>query len=217
MGTCITDLKSGVCSFSVYKQKMAGGYGLLYNGFATANPLLAPTGWHVSSVSDWYYSFQPYTTAGKRIKEIGTSHWFQFGGTDIYGFKALPGGERNSYGQFDSLTIESFFRTNDINDSKAYFETGYLKDSLYQGIVVNNTGMSVRLVKNDNVNPGTVTDYDGNVYNCISVNGYVWTVQNLKVTHFSDGTLIPKVTDGNEWSYMTDAACCAYNNDDSLV
>ncbi len=49
---------------------------------------------------------------------------------------------------------------------------------------------------------GTVTDYDGNVYNTVVIGNQTWLKENLKSLHYCDGTLIPEVV--------------AYNNDDSL-
>ena len=37
----------------------------------------------------------------------------------------------------------------------------------------------------------TVTDYDGNVYNTIQIGCQCWTKENIRTTHFSDGTSIP--------------------------
>jgi uncharacterized protein (TIGR02145 family) len=49
----------------------------------------------------------------------------------------------------------------------------------------------------------TVTDYDGNVYETVTIGEQVWIKENLKSLHYSDGTEIPEVV--------------AYNNDDSLA
>ncbi len=48
----------------------------------------------------------------------------------------------------------------------------------------------------------TVTDYDGNVYNTVTIGTQVWLKENLKSLHYSDGTQVPGVV--------------AYNNSDSL-
>ncbi len=59
----------------------------------------------------------------------------------------------------------------------------------------------------------TVTDIDGNVYNTIKIGDQWWMVENLKVTHYKDGTPIPKVTGGSEWASLTSGAQCIYSND----
>jgi uncharacterized protein (TIGR02145 family) len=65
--------------------------------------------------------------------------------------------------------------------------------------------------------PGTVTDYDGNVYVTIKIGDQVWMASNLRVTHYSDGSAIPLVTGETEWKNMgnnsTDKAYCWYDND----
>lgn len=60
---------------------------------------------------------------------------------------------------------------------------------------------------------GTVTDYDGNVYNTVVIGTQTWMVENLKVTHYRNGEDIPNVTDNTQWAYLTTGAYCNYNND----
>jgi uncharacterized protein (TIGR02145 family) len=60
---------------------------------------------------------------------------------------------------------------------------------------------------------GTVTDNDGNVYNTVTIGTQVWMVENLKTTHYNDGTSIPKVIDNTAWDGLTSGAYCWYNND----
>jgi uncharacterized protein (TIGR02145 family) len=57
---------------------------------------------------------------------------------------------------------------------------------------------------------GTVTDIDGNIYNIIKIGTQTWFGKNLKTTKYSDGILIPNVSDGFQWTYLTTDAFC-YN------
>lgn len=61
-------------------------------------------------------------------------------------------------------------------------------------------------------NPGTVTDYDGNVYQTINIGGQIWMMENLKTTHYQDGTLIPEVPDSLAWYALATGASCSYQN-----
>ncbi|MEO7307422.1 MAG: fibrobacter succinogenes major paralogous domain-containing protein [Ferruginibacter sp.] len=65
------------------------------------------------------------------------------------------------------------------------------------------------------INYGTVTDFDGNVYNTITIGSQVWTTSNLKTTHYRDGTFIPNVTDDMAWYDLSTGAYCNYNNNET--
>jgi len=70
----------------------------------------------------------------------------------------------------------------------------------------------------DNISySGTVTDVDGNVYNTITIGTQIWMAENLKTTHYNDGSEITNVTDATEWEELTTAAYCIYNNDESYI
>jgi uncharacterized protein (TIGR02145 family) len=59
----------------------------------------------------------------------------------------------------------------------------------------------------------TVTDYDGNVYNTITIGTQIWMQGNLKVTHYRNGDAVPNVTNFSNWWNLTTGAYCNYNND----
>lgn len=58
----------------------------------------------------------------------------------------------------------------------------------------------------------TVTDYDGNVYQTVQIGDQIWIAENLRTTHFADGTPIPLVTGNAAWGNLgdnnTDKAYC---------
>jgi uncharacterized protein (TIGR02145 family) len=62
--------------------------------------------------------------------------------------------------------------------------------------------------------PGNgVTDVDGNQYNSVIIGTQEWMKENLNVSKYSDGTIIPQVTDSAQWANLTTGAWCYYNND----
>ena len=64
----------------------------------------------------------------------------------------------------------------------------------------------------------TVTDYDGNVYKTIIIGNQEWMAENLKATHYADGTPILHVTGDATWGALPDndadtaSAYCWYND-----
>ncbi len=61
--------------------------------------------------------------------------------------------------------------------------------------------------------PATVSDYDGNTYNTIIIGTQTWMQENLKTTHYRDGSPITNITDNAAWTGLTTEAYCWYNND----
>ena len=49
----------------------------------------------------------------------------------------------------------------------------------------------------------------------VAIGSQTWTTRNLDVATYSDGTIIPQVTDPSEWGNLTTGAWCYYNNDNS--
>lgn len=58
-----------------------------------------------------------------------------------------------------------------------------------------------------------VTDVDGNVYKTITIGTQTWMAENLKTTHYRDGSLIANVTDSAAWAGLVTGGYCDYAND----
>lgn len=61
--------------------------------------------------------------------------------------------------------------------------------------------------------PETVTDIDGNVYHTVIIGEQVWLKENLRVSKYNNGDLIPNVEDVGDWSSQTEGAWSYYVND----
>ena len=61
---------------------------------------------------------------------------------------------------------------------------------------------------------GTVQDIDGNVYKTVKIGNQIWMAENLKVTHYRNGDVIPNLQDDDEWDNEK-GAYCSYANDEA--
>lgn len=62
-----------------------------------------------------------------------------------------------------------------------------------------NDANEIRWYENDFINNETVSDYDGNIYQTITIGDQIWMKENLKSLHYADGSEITEV-----WSYDDD-------------
>ena len=91
-------------------------YGLLYNWKAvTDSRNIAPEGWHVATDKE-YTILENYlggrNRAGEKVKEAGNGHWGHPNlANNSSGFTALPGGYRDSRGDFMGMPGFGFFWT----------------------------------------------------------------------------------------------------------
>jgi uncharacterized protein (TIGR02145 family) len=61
----------------------------------------------------------------------------------------------------------------------------------------------------------TVSDFDGNVYPTVTLGTQTWMAQNLRATHYADGTPVPRVSGTPNWDALTvsNQAYCWYDDD----
>jgi uncharacterized protein (TIGR02145 family) len=62
---------------------------------------------------------------------------------------------------------------------------------------------------------GTVTDIDGNLYHTVKIGTQWWMIENLKTSHYRDGSAITEIMDSISWANAPGsekAAWCYYDN-----
>jgi uncharacterized protein (TIGR02145 family) len=68
-------------------------------------------------------------------------------------------------------------------------------------------------IHNPSFTYGTMTDQDGNTYKTIVIGTQEWMAENLKVSHYRNGDLIPVVLNNSTWISLNTGATCWYYND----
>lgn len=69
---------------------------------------------------------------------------------------------------------------------------------------------------NPNLEYGSLTDIDGNIYKTITIGTQTWMAENLRTTKYRNGDPIPHVTNTSDWAELTTGAYCNFNNIDQL-
>jgi len=59
-----------------------------------------------------------------------------------------------------------------------------------------------------------IADYDGNIYESVTIGTQEWLTTNLRSKNYNDGTPIANVTETSTWDNLTSGAYCWYNNDE---
>jgi uncharacterized protein (TIGR02145 family) len=134
-------------------------YGYLYNWYAATDKRnIAPAGWHVPNNKDWTILIDQLggeAAAGNKLKETGIVHWKSpnLGATNESGFTGLPDGRRaGDLGGFWFLNTNSnWWSTDEMDLSSARCRpmTVNSPESIW-GYDRKNSGLSIRLVKDDN-------------------------------------------------------------------
>ena len=65
----------------------------------------------------------------------------------------------------------------------------------------------------EEIETGTLSDFDGNIYKTVKIGDQWWMAENLKVTHYRNGDSILNITNNDEWAHLDTSAYCCYNND----
>ncbi|MFZ4465321.1 MAG: FISUMP domain-containing protein [Bacteroidales bacterium] len=76
--------------------------------------------------------------------------------------------------------------------------------------------ISIHILDNDSITWETamVKDVDGNTYKTVKIGDQWWMAENLKTSHYANGTEIPLITGSESWASLeyTDKAFCYYDD-----
>jgi len=211
--------KNSLYNFRNYQHIIPnGGYGRLYNNYAIHDSRnIAPSGWHVptaAELSTLISTVGGSSVAGGNLKEVGTTHWLtpNTSATDSYGFSGVGSGYRLYNGVFNYIRSYGLYGTTTYYGLELYYNLA----SIGSGDGGNgNTGLSVRLIKDNSTNDGIMTDNSGYTYKTVKIGSQVWMASNLRGTKYRNGNDIPVVTDNSTWASLSTGACCSYSNNDA--
>lgn len=198
-------------------------YGRLYNWHAVTDPDFCPDGCHVPTLAEWQ-TLSDYlggnAVSGGHLKETGTTHWYapNTGADNSSGFTGLGSGNRgltiftwltvglqcwaaDAYSASEGYTVQAGYYDND-DFLTSHFHKGY-------------GGLACRMIYVGS--NSTVMDYEGRVYDVITIGTQKWLKQNFACQYLNTGEAIPVVTLQSEWAALTTKGCCSMNNNDSLI
>lgn len=99
-----------------------------------------------------------------------------------------------------------------IGNTKDCFKLLEQRNTIQQeSTPINETLNSIRKIAK------AVTDIDGHVYKTITIGKQTWLLENLKTRHYNDGSLIPNVTEDDDWARLTTGAYCNFENNIGYV
>lgn len=197
--------------------------GYLYNYYTVLDSRnIAPDGWHVPTYTE---VLDLIALGGNALKEAGTTNWSypNTGAYNSWGWNGRSSGVRlvglgidfESVMEIGTWWFESA-------EQVGYYILTYNTSTaqLDQGDYNYKEGRALRLVKDSTIlsegSTGVMTGNDGKRYHTIQIGGKEWLSENLCETKFRDGSLIPEVTDSEEWDALTTPARCSYGNDETI-
>ncbi len=148
------NLTTGATTTLPDTQSYLNNYGRLYNWNAIIDSRnICPVGWHVPTYSDWETLINSVNDNVYKLKEIGTTHWFQNDTTTTNesGFSALPAGRfpiLNNNLSVQYLKSGSWWSSTEVDSEKAWgYSIIYNQENVSVWEDGKEQGYSVRCIK----------------------------------------------------------------------
>lgn len=211
-------------------------YGLIYNfeSILDARGIVA-LGWHVLTLTEWNAVIAlagGITIAGRELKEIGTGHWVDSGGTDSLGFNLRGAGQRTG-GVINSFRAVGLWWAN--SNISTQFRTAAFVSINSSGNQITHAGggggwneaKSIKIAKDSTIlSNGQHGEYIGNDlkrYRSTCINSVEYIDLPLAETKFRNGNIIPfegansGYFTNSEYYALTTAGCSPPNGNWSNV
>lgn len=126
----------------------AGSNAAAWNG-TLPHQGVCPAGWHLPNDQEWSVLVSAVDSATSSTKLKSPVGWWMEGGTDQYGFRALPGGNRDSDGMFYTLGVFGhFWSSSEFDASSANLRyLSYANPDVYSNTAEKTKALSVRCLK----------------------------------------------------------------------
>jgi len=126
-------------------------YGKLYNWYVIKDSKICPHGWHVPTMDDWLTLKSMVGGIGGKLKSRLNWKEPNSGGTNDSFFTALPGGHRESRGQFQKLESEGVWwsstKVGEQNARVFYLYYNLTCANIFSGGML--YGLSIRCIKDE--------------------------------------------------------------------
>lgn len=134
---------------------------------------------------------------------------------------------KDNDGKIESLSIsinDSLIYKTTVEPFQTQWNTNLFKEGEYslEAIAIDNYGNSTSdkiVIDLKNMYENSVEDIDGNIYKTMSFGNKIWMVENLRTTHYADGTPIPLIESANDWMTLgvDGIGMCYFNNDPRVI
>lgn len=198
--------------------------GLLYNWYAVTDVRnIAPVGWHVPTQAELNTLITTIGGSSQAAKLMTDeiAYWDYLSGTNDYGFNLRGAGgryvENESTGNFNRIKqYTSVWSSYNGAQPGLYMRIlGVDYTAVLQYASFKYSGYSVRLLKDDSVDAGTMTGTDGLVYNTVTIGTQVWMAENYQTKKYRNGDDIGEEQDATNWKAAIIGRWCAYDNDEA--
>jgi uncharacterized protein (TIGR02145 family) len=155
------------------------------------------------------------TIDGQALIDKSTKIGFEYGPDTDYGNSIYPVGISGILKVEGKYTFASCHLTSLSPNTTYHYR---IKIESREGIIYGDDMMFKTLdpsiVFNPNLNYGSVSDIDGNIYKTIQIGTQTWMAENLRTTQYNDGTSVTFDKDGSQWFATNSGAYCWLNHEE---